>query len=824
MKKSNFLVKNKALFLLFGLGLSSFVFYSCTTNNEIKVEQPKKDPKPGGSGQSSTETQQPKIDQNTQKSFEDKINTAYSTFEASSSQTSYQNLAKTLDEVKSSLSQLFKNEDLEKKQIDWDSAKKTLDFQLEKTNYQTDNLTKLIIGSFLDILKPIEKTRELPRPSQPEIPEDRVNKYYEQLNTVAPKGQNWAIVKDGKRTVEDQYQYDFPDNEWRYYLEKYGGGGAKVLGLDDPDGLSDYPLGKTKKVASNLKSTLDDQAKKANQPLYDNASQRTFVLPKYDSSGKITGIDIPEHHKGDTSPAIHLDPQTGQVLRGGPGRVGLPRILPNQEYKKLTKSAISVAFRNGQFLRTHNGKEGEPDYLPPNEIVHFNNLHRGTLNIIDYKKEDNNKYPLTWYFITNAHVLNRLQVANDYHEGKIYGRDDDAYNTHNRQYNTWSLVFTKIKNSVSLNNIMPTTGEPRHESYYDTVNLTVRTKDTNVHNAGKKLESSRNFAVIDDQLNNNQAVPKDAELNVRTIVFGSNVFDKKLGDFTNQEKYKNMQELLDFAIMEVTFDNEEQAKTITKDWYDEHQDQKTNDKSTAITSDADFLQNDQYEKLPANQFYGLGFPLTEAETNQTLNEFKNKNAWESRKHSVSPYVNKDNGLYFNQDPSSEQWKNGGDLSWSRSYRSFMNKPGLTDIFIAMPYVSNGFIKITKFDSSKNVFSHTPYLFWGLGTLLDNFTGGGGMSGTGIYKDNKLYSLVFATDPRASTAVSLNLRSYGNDYKGYYGTYNLPKYDLIYGSKHQRKSYFQAMQELYKDKGIKTYLFPNGFDDSQKVDVFGDWNS
>ncbi len=236
-------------------------------------------------------------------------------------------------------------------------------------------------------------------------------------------------------------------------------------------------------------------------------------------------------------------------------------------------------------------------------------MHRGTLNIIDYKKEDNNKYPLTWYFITNAHVLNRLQVANDYHEGKNYVRDDDAYNTHNRQYNTWSLVFTKIKDSVSLNNIMPTTAEPRHENYYDTVNLTVRTKGSNIHNAGKTLDSSNNFAVNDEKLNNNQAIPENAELNVRTIVFGSNVFDKKLSDFTNQEKYKNMEELLDFAIMEVTFDNEEQAKTITKDWYDEHQDQKTNDKSTAITSDADFLKDDQYEKLPANQFYGLGFHL-----------------------------------------------------------------------------------------------------------------------------------------------------------------------------------------------------------------------
>lgn len=813
MKKKHLFMKNKAFFLLFGLSFATFSFISCGEKNQVKEE------KPNPPTQQNTDKT---ANENVTTELKNQINSSYQTFESSPSESTYKIFSKKLDEIKESLPKLFQNADLEQKQRDWDNAKKTLDFQVEKTNYQTDQLTKLIIGSFLDVLKPVEKRQEQPSQPKPEIPEDRVNQYYKRLSEIAPKGQNWAIVKDGKRIVDDQYKYDFPDNEWRYFIEKYGGGGAKVLGLDDPDGLADYPLGKTKKLANNLKSKIDELAKKANQPLYDNASQRTFVLPKVDDSGNISGIDIPEHHKGDTSPAVHLDEKTGQFLRGGPGRVGLPRILPNEEYKKLTKSAIAVTFRNGSYLRTHDGKDGVPDYLPPDQVVHFSNNHRGTLNIIDYKKEENGKYPLTWYFITNAHVLNRLQVANDYHSGKIYGRDEDAYNSHNRQYNTWSIQLTKIKNSVGLNNIMTTTGESRKDNYYDTVNLVVRSKSSNIHNGGKQLDS--NNQIQDDKLNNNNAIPENAEMNVRTIVFGSNVFEKNLGEYTNQEKYKNMEELLDFAIMEVTFDNEEQAKKITEDWYNDHKDVKTKDKSTAITSEDNFVDDNQYQKLAGNKFYGLGFPLSEAELRSTLDEFKNKEAWDTRKHSVSPYVNKDNGLYYNQDAQNEKLKEGGDLSWSRSYRSFMNKPGLTDLFISTPYVSNGFIRITKFDKSSNTFQTTPYLFWGLGTLLDNFTGGGGMSGTGVYKDNKLYSLVFATDPRASTAISLNLRSYGQNYQGYYGKYNLPKYDLIYGSKHQRKSYFQAMQQLYKDKNVKTYLFPNGFDDSQKVDVFGDWNS
>lgn len=491
MKKKKFFSKNKAVFLFFGLSFSALMLFSCGEKAEVINEKK-------GNSQTKSELSSDKtgqnFDENLKKSLENQLNSSYANFESSPSESAYQNFAKKLDEIKASLPKLFENPDLEQKQNAWENAKKTLEVQLQKTSYKTDNLTKLIIGSFLDVLKPVEKRPEQPEHKPEEIPEDRVNQYYNQLNQIAPKGQNWSIVKDGKRSVEDQYLYDQPDNEWRYFLEKYGGGGAKVIGLDDPDGLLDYPLGKTKRLPQNLKATIDAKAKQVNQPLYDNASQRTFVVPKYDESGKITGIEIPEHHRGDTSPAIHLDPNSGQVLRGGPGRVGLPRILPNQEYKKLTKNAIAVTFRNGKYLKTHNGKDGDPDYLPPEQVVHFSDQHRGTLNIIDYKKEDDGKYPLTWYFLTNAHVLNRLQVANDYHSGKIYGRDDDAYNSHNRQYNTWSIEFTKIKDSVGLNNIMTTTGESRKDTYYDSVNLTVRTKNSNIHNAGKELDSSKKLS------------------------------------------------------------------------------------------------------------------------------------------------------------------------------------------------------------------------------------------------------------------------------------------------------------------------------------------
>lgn len=50
------------------------------------------------------------------------------------------------------------------------------------------------------------------------------------------------------------------------------------------------------------------------------------------------------------------------------------------------------------------------------------------------------------------------------------------------------------------------------------------------------------------------------------------------------------------------------------------------------------------------------------------------------------------------------------------------------------------------------------------------------------------------------------------------------YDIIYGSKNQFKSYFDAMLQLYGDKSnsnkkLKTNLFPNGFSESTRKDVF-----
>ncbi|WAM06381.1 hypothetical protein ONA23_05320 [Mycoplasmopsis cynos] len=64
------------------------------------------------------------------------------------------------------------------------------------------------------------------------------------------------------------------------------------------------------------------------------------------------------------------------------------------------------------------------------------------------------------------------------------------------------------------------------------------------------------------------------------------------------------------------------------------------------------------------------------------------------------------------------------------------------------------------------------------------------------------------------------RSEGYDYKGLYGSYNLPQYDLIYGGgKDQSKSYREEMKKLYESKNVKTELFPDGFADDKVPEKF-----
>ncbi|MDW2834381.1 Ig-specific serine endopeptidase MIP [Mesomycoplasma ovipneumoniae] len=636
----------------------------------------------------------------------------------------------------------------------------------------------------------------IPNPNQPR-PEPVSP---EKTASLAPGGQTFSRWSNNKRIVEDQYKYDDPKKELEYH--------RSLNNIPSQSGFTTASVLKPFPESFNLPSTdvlekLNQQAKDANQPYYQNAQLRGFSLPEIGSDGQIKGILINNFVQPPAVPAYWGN----EKLTGGSNRNGLPRVLPNDTYRKIAKNSFSFGIRNGR-QRDPNDNIVNPDAV---KRVIRSDMSFGTAAILDFEKTENGSYPLKWFFITNAHVAASLRLANDTPSDKtqVWGRDESNYSEGFRQYNTWTITLTKLKNTTPIHSKLPTSIGEGFATYYDSEEVRVKELEGTLYNNGRDGQYERDSLLV------NQTPTKP--LNVRTIVIGTNALKSSPKDFSSQKVYQNIEEVLDFAVVEVNFDNETQAKKMTQDYFDAAQQQ-----NHYQGREENFLDPKVYEKIPPTDFYGFGWPSTQNESQRTLDRYENPTDFANRRFQVSPWFNKPEALYFNNNPKDNRWKNGGEFAWSRSYRSFVNLPGITDYFITNPTLTSSYFEVYHAPNEKGDIS-SPYLISGQGFLIDNFASGGGVSGTSIRDSNeKIYGLQFASDNAASAAFVLALRSYGYDYKGYYGKYNLPSYDIIYGSKNQFKSYFDAMLQLYgnnSDKKLKTNLFPNGFSESTRKDVF-----
>ncbi|MDW2893047.1 DUF31 family protein [Mesomycoplasma ovipneumoniae] len=636
----------------------------------------------------------------------------------------------------------------------------------------------------------------IPNPNQPR-PEPVSP---EKTASLASQGQTFSRWSNNKRIVEDQYKYDDPKKELEYH--------RSLNNIPSQSGFTRASVLKPFPESFNLPSTdvlekLNQQAKDANQPYYQNAQLRGFSLPEIGSDGQIKGILINNFVQPPAVPAYWGN----EKLTGGSNRNGLPRVLPNDTYRKIAKNSFSFGIRNGT-QRDPNDNIENPDAV---KRVIRSDMSFGTAAILDFEKTENGSYPLKWFFITNAHVAASLRLANDTPSDKtqVWGRDESNYSEQFRQYNTWTITLTKLKNTTPIHSKLPTSIGEGFENYYDSEEVRVKELDGTLYNNGRDGQYERDSLLVNE-------TPKKP-LNVRTIVIGTNALKSSPKDFSTQKVYQNIEEVLDFAVVEVNFDNETQAKKMTQDYYNEAQNQ-----NHYQGREENFLDPKVYEKIPPTDFYGFGWPSTQNESQRTLDRYENPTDFANRRFQVSPWFNKPEALYFNNNPEDKRWEKGGEFAWSRSYRSFVNLPGITDYFITNPTLTSSYFEVYHAPNEKGEIS-SPYLISGQGFLIDNFASGGGVSGTSIRDSNeKIYGLQFASDNAASAAFVLALRSYGYDYKGYYGKYNLPAYDIIYGSKNQFKSYFDAMLQLYgnnSDKKLKTNLFPDGFSESTRKDVF-----
>ncbi|WFQ92522.1 Ig-specific serine endopeptidase MIP [Mycoplasma feriruminatoris] len=423
----------------------------------------------------------------------------------------------------------------------------------------------------------------------------------------------------------------------------------------------------------------------------------------------------------------------------------------------------------------------------------------GTMWIMDYlKEENNNNNPTKFYFGTNSHVAKAIK------------------------YDLVSFSLTRLNSDIKVGQTFDLNGFDRNF-----------TKFVFKPSNGKKL---------------NDAV---------TTIFHATDFIKeksnplKFLEPSQMAKYKDAGIFADFAVIEVDFaklltnsdyqhsvwsasqditnnytkDQNKLISSITNDYASEKSkkvqftSESLLDKTTYEKFDRklDFNPNDRkeledYKKLES--LYILGYPTSNED--YFLDKYEDDKQLERKKYDFSLWVNSEYKYYKNLvkkegTPSSfndYETEKGNFLSYQIGYRTFIDKPGLTDAFLAAHRVGKKLYTLNNGDNGKS----KKYFNYGLEILPRFYAPAGGASGSSVRtKDNKLLAVYHASNNVAKTGLAAVFRSNGHSYNDLFGKYKLGQYDLIYGEGEDQetgKSYREAMQLKYKDK--KSALFNDGF--------------
>ncbi|EXU60565.1 Ig-specific serine endopeptidase MIP [Mycoplasma mycoides] len=460
------------------------------------------------------------------------------------------------------------------------------------------------------------------------------------------------------------------------------------------------------------------------------------------------------------------------------------------------KKKISALNKNGLVQWQ---KEEIEKYKKKKEEKIFQTSESGTMWIMDYINESNNKTPTKFYFGTNSHVAKAIK--------------DDLV----------SVSLTRINSDINV-------GQTFNINSFD-----------------------KNFTTFTFEAEHNNKI-SDAVTAIfhATDFINNDINPVNLLESSQKEKYKDAGIFADFAVIEIDFEKllktdnykrsiwnekteissksptnqDELIKMITNDY--SNSEQKIQFESNSLLDQTfyntfdrklDFNHNksediQKYKDL--NSFYILGYPSSKED--HYLEKYYDQKQLDYQKYDFSLWVNSEYKYYKNivkKEGYTSSFKDyeldkGNFLSYQIGYRSFIDKPGLTDAFLAAHRIGNDLY--TLYDKDKKEVKR--YFNYGLEILPRFYAPSGGASGSSVRtKDNKLIAVFHAANYVAKTGLAATFRSNGYDYKNLFGNYKLGQYDLIYGGGKDQisgRSYREVMQKLYKDK--KSALFANGFNE------------
>lgn len=251
---------------------------------------------------------------------------------------------------------------------------------------------------------------------------------------------------------------------------------------------------------------------------------------------------------------------------------------------------------------------------------------------------------------------------------------------------------------------------------------------------------------------------------------------------TNPRQYSSKlheEELIDFAVMEVEFTNSDFAKEITSGYADLDASEKNKFLQTSYLKDP--------EQIKPYNFYLAGFPGNVPTINRINMESLGSDLPKYRFNETPEQTKK-------YQPMRDRGTGLGNWAYLSTFGA--NQPkGIGDATLFLPYF---YI----------VYHGKKYTPAGLTYAIANSNLVGGSSGSKVTNANgEIVSIHAIGYSENSSSVSFALKSEGFDQPAY-RTYKTPAYDIIYGGKPgQKSSYYQAMQQIYKNKpDVKTDLF------------------
>ncbi|OAL10139.1 hypothetical protein A6V39_04470 [Candidatus Mycoplasma haematobovis] len=351
----------------------------------------------------------------------------------------------------------------------------------------------------------------------------------------------------------------------------------------------------------------------------------------------------------------------------------------------------------------------------------------GTGWILDYAlPKGTEKYPKKWFIATNAHVASRFRFTSNPYQQELP---------------------------------IPEANTKALRDYYRDKEIILDLRTTTVCSLSQRYGYSELGLWKDSHTKDNFETVKDAKLFYAPINFLGSRYSARGYAWRRDNYYK------DFAVIEVDFESEDQAKRITDDFYNKYPvDPKGNqDKEALNFFDKELMQKDSLTDKP---YYIAGYPVNGNLDVSLKNNFEDKSI-----HSTVAVM-------------------------PHEAVAIKNAHGESII----GHVDAG--KIDKrYKNTTTYWNGKHYYSWGYNYLLNNVTMGGGASGSLVVdEDGNVLGLYRMHDSANNFGFAEPLRS-----EGIYVNNKIvvPKYDLINGSPGQTSSYKDQLKRYYPQ--LETFL-------------------